>query len=67
MCMLKVYPEIIKSLINFGLSKELEWAKAIRKKWAAGRIHPDLYLDIKEATYKAVGVDIDELKDFDTI
>jgi hypothetical protein len=57
-CLLELYPTIVSSLLKAGHRKEVEEAKVIRKYWVR-RIHPDLYIDLREVTLRIVGIDID--------
>lgn len=57
-CLLEFYPTIVSSLLKAGYRREVEEAKVIRKYWVR-RIHPGLYIDLKEATMRMVGIDID--------
>lgn len=38
----------------------------IRKYWV-GRIHPKLYMDLKEVTFRRTGIDVDQLLNSDAI
>lgn len=55
---MRIYPEIIRSLDRQGLEKKIEYAKAIRRQWIKGRIHPGLYYELRQETLRRTGIDV---------